>query len=87
VDYPLRDDELGERFTKSLGAKVKIAASLGVVRRTLTHRDLELHLFRVSGARVPKAATELRWVKPSELSSLGISTAMAAAVKAAVAAS
>lgn len=86
VDYPLRDDELGARFTESLGAKVKVAERLGVVRRTLTHRDLELHLFRVTGRRAPKAAAEVRWASARDLSGLGISTAMAEAVKAAVAA-
>lgn len=82
VEYPLRDVELSARFTESLGVKVTVKAGLGVVRRTLTHRDLELHLFQVRGTRAPAATDAVRWVKSTELSTLGISTAMAQAVKA-----
>ncbi|MFL5318600.1 MAG: A/G-specific adenine glycosylase [Myxococcaceae bacterium] len=80
VEYPVRDAELPERFESALGTKVKLAESLGVVRRTLTHRDLELHLFRVTGRGAPKAV-QVKWVRPEKLSELGISTAMAEAVK------
>lgn len=82
IEYPTRDSELGARFAESLGAKVKVTKSLGVVRRTLTHRDLELHLFKVEGRAHPKERADVKWLPPDQVKALGISTAMAEAVRA-----
>ncbi|MEN9797675.1 MAG: A/G-specific adenine glycosylase [Pseudomonadota bacterium] len=81
AEYPARDADIGERLSESLGRKVTLGENLGVVRRTLTHRDLELHLFRVKGRAAPTGAsgayTAFRWVTPAQVTSLGLSTAMA----------
>jgi A/G-specific adenine glycosylase len=79
--YPARDADIPAVLSEAVGRKVELGGHLGVVRRTLTHRDLELHLFRVKGRAAPgKAAgayTAFRWVTPEEVATLGLSTAMA----------
>ena len=83
ADYPMKDSELDGALSSAVGTKLSVKKNLGVVRRTLTHRDLELHLFEVSGRKAPVGGvyTELRWVAGAELPSLGMSTAMAKAVE------
>jgi A/G-specific adenine glycosylase len=81
AEYPARDSDIAAQLSGALGRKVTLGEHLGVVRRTLTHRDLELHLFRVKGRTPPPGAsgayTAFRWVTPAEVKSLGLSTAMA----------
>ena len=81
AEYPARDADIPAQLSAALGKKVTLGEHLGVVQRTLTHRDLELHLFRVTGRAAPKGAsgayTDFRWVTPAEVKSLGLSTAMA----------
>ncbi|MFN7132610.1 MAG: hypothetical protein ACK4N5_11055, partial [Myxococcales bacterium] len=58
-------------------------APLATVRRTLTHRDLELVLFRCGPMRrTLDGYAEQRRVAPDALGTLGISTAMRAAIEA-----
>jgi A/G-specific adenine glycosylase len=67
-----------------LGLRLTVGESLGVVRRTLTHRALELHLFRATGRAVPRRAVEyreLRWASLAEAEALGMSTAMEKALE------
>lgn len=73
-----------------LGPDVELGEALGTVKRTLTHRDLALHLFRVAGGRAPRALPgyrEVRWAAPGEVAVLGMSTAMQRALDAVRAAS
>jgi A/G-specific adenine glycosylase len=81
AEYPARDADIAARLSEALGRKLTLGEHLGLVRRTLTHRDLELHLFRVKGRTAPTGAsgayTAFRWVTPAEVTSLGVSTAMA----------
>jgi len=80
ADYPARDVDIPAALSGALGRKVTLGEHLGVVRRTLTHRDLELHLFRVKGRSAPAQAAgayqAFRWVQPAEVASLGLSAAM-----------
>jgi A/G-specific adenine glycosylase len=67
-----------------IGLRMTLGESLGVVRRTLTHRALELHLFRASGRANPRRALdyrELRWASLAEADALGMSTAMEKALE------
>ncbi len=70
----------------ALGAKP--GKELGAVKRALTHRELELRLFAVSG-RAPKAPPpgycELTWATAEQAKGLGMSSAMQHALKAALA--
>jgi A/G-specific adenine glycosylase len=82
---PLPKDEraLGERFA-SAGLALELGTSLGVVRRVLTHRRLELHLFRAHGRRAPKRAEgyrEFAWWSLAQTEALGVSTAMQKALE------
>jgi A/G-specific adenine glycosylase len=65
-----------------LGARTRVGASLGEVRRTLTHRELTLSLFsvRVEGRPSPGPYLELRFVSDTEARGLGVSTAMQTAL-------
>ena len=71
---------------KCLGKKASIGPELTVLERTLTHRDLVLRLHAVSIprrlARPPPGYLEWRWVPDSEISALGMSSAMQAALAA-----
>jgi A/G-specific adenine glycosylase len=69
---------------EACGAKVRIGEAVGVVKRVLTHRDLSLHLYRVSGggpARARPPYLEVRWTEAEEAADLGISTAMQRAIE------
>jgi A/G-specific adenine glycosylase len=70
----------GELPRSLFGAKVR--AFLGEVERTLTHRELRIQLYSLSGQ--PGEALDgyeaLRWVPEGELSAVGISTAMQKAI-------
>ncbi|MHB8874053.1 MAG: A/G-specific adenine glycosylase, partial [Myxococcaceae bacterium] len=66
----------------------KVGEALGTVCRTLTHRDLELRLYRVRSVRAPRALESYRqlgWVTPAQAETLGMSKAMQVALAAAVA--
>ncbi|WP_407667501.1 A/G-specific adenine glycosylase [Myxococcus dinghuensis] len=79
--------EAARGLTTALGAAVTVEAPLATVKRQLTHRDLTLRLFRVTGPQRPTRAAafqELRWHTPAEAASLGMSTAMQRALDAAL---
>jgi A/G-specific adenine glycosylase len=65
-----------------LGPGTRLGPALGDVRRTLTHRELTLSLFRVQPPFRPRNGpyTELRWVNATEAAGLGVSSAMQAAL-------
>ncbi len=87
VDEDATEPETTLRLTAALGVGVKLEAMLGSVKRQLTHRDLTLRLYRVSGPLRPTrsaAFQELRWCTPSEAATLGMSTAMQRALDAAM---
>ncbi len=65
-----------------LGPGTRVGASLGTVRRTLTHRDLALSLFQADAPARPRKGeyVELRWVRPAQAAQLGVSAAMQAAL-------
>lgn len=68
----------------ALGASIRLEAALGSVRRTLTHRDLELTLFRVTAKSEPRPGAgyqEFRWVSLAQAQNLGMSTAMQRALE------
>ncbi|HLL52769.1 MAG TPA: A/G-specific adenine glycosylase [Myxococcaceae bacterium] len=77
-------EELPAVLGAHLEGRARVGEHLGTVKRTLTHRDLELLLFRVEGATAPKALPgyrELRWASAEEAAQLGMSTAMQHALK------
>jgi A/G-specific adenine glycosylase len=67
-----------------LGRTARIGAELDVVTRTLTHRDLQLHLYATTLpqklAAPPTGYTDWRWFEPAEVAGLGISSATQAAL-------
>ncbi len=67
-----------------IGPRFTIGPELEVVERTLTHRDLVLHLHPVTMPAtlppVPTSYTEWRWVERTEIGALGMSSAMEAAL-------
>jgi A/G-specific adenine glycosylase len=73
----------GTRALASLGLRAVEAEPFAKVRRTLTHRELTLHLFRCAAPRaaLPGFVEQRRCLR-SELQELGISTAMAKALAA-----
>jgi A/G-specific adenine glycosylase len=66
-----------------LGPGTRVEASLGEVRRALTHRALRLSLFGVTAPPRPRSGdyVEMRWVSPAEAQGLGMSAAMEAALR------
>ncbi len=86
--WELPSTELGAdgaaSLTGLLGARAKVGAELEVVERTLTHRDLTLHLFPVTLPEKltapPAGYTDWRWFEPAEVEGLGISSATRAAL-------
>jgi hypothetical protein len=62
---------------------VRGAREVARVRRTLTHRDLELVAYRCSVRRAPPDAAALRWAGAAELDRIGVSSAMRALLAAA----
>jgi A/G-specific adenine glycosylase len=82
-DLPCHELAPGANAAAALQAALEkngqVGKSLGSVKRTLTHRDLELHLFEVDGASSPKELLgygELRWASLEQARELGMSTAM-----------
>ncbi|MGQ0507158.1 MAG: NUDIX domain-containing protein [Myxococcaceae bacterium] len=66
------------------GRKVK---ELGTVKRTLTHRDLELRVVALEGrapTKPPEGYVELTWATPAQAKTFGMSTAMQHAIQAAI---
>ncbi|AGC43585.1 A/G-specific adenine glycosylase [Myxococcus stipitatus DSM 14675] len=87
VDDDATPEETTLRLTAALGAGVRLESQLGTVKRQLTHRDLTLRLYRVSGPQRPSRSEsfqELRWCTPAEAATLGMSTAMQRALEAAM---
>lgn len=67
-----------EALRRLLGKKVKVVRPLGVVERTLTHRDLTLSLYELQGVGAVRALPgycEWRYVAHAELDDLGMSSA------------
>ncbi len=63
----------------ALGTSIRLGGTIGSVRRTLTHRELELELYRVTTRSTPQPSAryqEFRWVPPGDAARLGMSTAM-----------
>jgi A/G-specific adenine glycosylase len=84
VPAELEPAEVPAVLRAHLKARAQVGEPLGTVKRTLTHRDLELLLFRVEGRTAPKAVPgyrELRWASAEEAQALGMSTAMQHALK------
>jgi A/G-specific adenine glycosylase len=68
----------------TLGASIRMGEELGSVRRTLTHRELTLRLFRVTPRSEPQPTAryqEFRWVSSADADKLGMSTAMQRALE------
>ena len=67
-----------------LGKRATIGPEMSVIERTLTHRDLRLHLYPVvlppRLREVPMGFAEWSWVPVTETHALGMSSAMAAAL-------
>ncbi len=82
----------GYRALRSLlGKRATIGPEMSVIERTLTHRDLRLHLYPVvlppKLREVPAGFAEWSWVPVSETHALGMSSAMEAALSFSVPAS
>ena len=81
---PLASEAAAGGAFRSRGLDLRIGRPLGLVRRQLTHRNLELHVFDAVGTRVPRRAkgyTEFRWASLAEARHLGMSTAMEKALE------
>ena len=67
-----------------LGQRATIGPEMSVIERTLTHRDLRLHLYPVvlppKLREVPAGFAEWAWVPVTETHALGMSSAMEAAL-------
>ncbi len=67
-----------------LGKRATIGPEMSVIERTLTHRDLRLHLYPVvlppKLREVPDGFAEWAWVPVTETHALGMSSAMEAAL-------
>jgi len=79
---PTRRGETASSALKTIGLEALEAEPFAIVRRTLTHRELVLRLWR---CRAPRGTTlpgylEQRLVAADELDRLGIATAMAKAI-------
>lgn len=78
---------LGRLWQKRIGIPFKVVRPLGTVHRTLTHRELTLHLFQVCSGGTPRSLdgySEVRWVNEDDARTLAVSTAMSKALEAAV---
>ena len=73
-----------------LGGQATVGPRLVIVERTLTHRQLVLHLHRVELPRrlppAPSSYVEWRWLDDAAAAELGMSSAMGAALAEALAA-
>lgn len=81
VEVPegLGAEDMPGALRAGLKARARVGAPVGTVKRTLTHRDLELWLYRVEGRAAPRAVPgyrELTWASAAEARALGMSTAM-----------
>ncbi|WP_419145098.1 A/G-specific adenine glycosylase [Myxococcus stipitatus] len=87
VSEDTSETDAASLLATALGVKLSTSGALGTVKRQLTHRDLTLRLYRVTGPQRPTRAPafqELRWHTPAEAASLGMSTAMQRALDAAL---
>lgn len=77
------DEAAREAVADLLGPGTSVQASLGEVRRLLTHRALRLSLFGVEARAETSTGeyVEMRWVTPAEAQRLGMSAAMEAALQ------
>ncbi len=74
-----RPAQVAAALRGALGTSIQLGDALGCVRRTLTHRELELDLYRVTARSPPQPGAryqEFRWVSPGDAVKLGMSTAM-----------
>ncbi|MBX5481443.1 MAG: A/G-specific adenine glycosylase [Myxococcaceae bacterium] len=73
--------QMADALVRALGSSARVGASLGAVKRVLTHRALTLELFEVELARLRAmpSVQEWRWATAAEADRLGMSTAMAKA--------
>jgi A/G-specific adenine glycosylase len=72
-------DDITASLRQALGAAISLVGQPVRVKRTLTHRDLTLHVFRVKARGAPRARSpyaELAWCTADEARCRGISTAM-----------
>jgi A/G-specific adenine glycosylase len=84
---PVPNDGSDEAVTlaigSALGRHAKVGACVGRVKRTLTHRELTLELFTVTGRGTPAPRADVQqwcWATADEIGALGMSTAMARAL-------
>ena len=83
VDAPA---DLALAFSDLLGVDIRLGPALGQVKRTLTHRDLSLALWKLEARGEPKLHApyvDLRWADADAARALGMSTAMQRALDAA----
>jgi A/G-specific adenine glycosylase len=66
--------ELGLGLRRALGTSVSVGPRLAAVRRTLTHRELELVCFSCQVGRLGRDQGR-RWVAPGRLEDLGVASA------------
>jgi A/G-specific adenine glycosylase len=76
--FPTEPDGPDRTLKNALGAAAEGATLLGIVQRTLTHRELLLRVFELHGGAPKRLAAyeETTWVAPDETQALGISAAM-----------
>jgi A/G-specific adenine glycosylase len=79
---------LPQNFAVLLGTSARVQPRMSTVERTLTHRDLVLHLYPVTLSGKPKLASksdylELNWFRLDALGALGMSSAATATLEAA----
>jgi adenine-specific DNA glycosylase len=65
---------IARKLAEDAGARVAGVAYRGAVRHVFTHRDVTAELFRVEVDAAGAAAPDRRWVAPSALGALGVST-------------
>jgi len=75
---------LGRVLARRLGAPARVGPEVGRVERELTHRVLEMRVFRcdIASDPCPGRRGRLRWAGPGEVSRLGLPTAMREAMHA-----
>jgi A/G-specific adenine glycosylase len=65
---------IARKLAEATGARVARVAYRGAVRHVFTHRDVTAELFRVDVDASGPPAPDHRWVPPSTLGALGVST-------------
>jgi A/G-specific adenine glycosylase len=74
---------LASTLREGLGLRVVVADELGLVRRILTHRELELVAYRCRlRSAPPRMGSGLRWAARAQLGTLALPTAMRALAEA-----